>query len=92
MVLSLSHFQKFRVYLLEQEKSMNILAYLLCHFLEIKDKPGNELSSHLSHCPDLVLQNNMGSVERCLTSFRRSQLSMPLDSGLHSLSSPHTYL
>lgn len=35
--------QKFRVYLLEQEKSMGILAYLLCYFLEIKDKPGNEL-------------------------------------------------
>ena len=39
-------FQKFRTYLLEQEKSMDILAYLLCHFLEVKDKPGNELSSH----------------------------------------------
>jgi hypothetical protein len=35
--------QKFRAYLLEQEKSMDILAYLLCYFLEIKDKPGNEL-------------------------------------------------
>jgi len=34
--------QKFRVYLLEQEKSMDILAYLLCYFLETKDKPGNE--------------------------------------------------
>jgi hypothetical protein len=25
---------------------MDILAYLLCHFLEIKDKPGNEFGSH----------------------------------------------
>jgi hypothetical protein len=25
---------------------MDILAYVLCHFLEIKDKPGNELSRH----------------------------------------------
>lgn len=25
---------------------MDILAYLLCHFLEIKDKPGNELGRH----------------------------------------------
>ena len=25
---------------------MDILAYLLCHFLEVKDKPGNELSSN----------------------------------------------
>ena len=40
------HLQKFRAYLLEQEKSMDILAYLLCHFLEIKDKPGNELVGH----------------------------------------------
>ncbi|KAH9985576.1 high-temperature-induced dauer-formation protein-domain-containing protein [Russula vinacea] len=31
--------KKFRAYLLEQEKSMDILAYLLCHFLEVKDKP-----------------------------------------------------
>ncbi|KAN0107122.1 High-temperature-induced dauer-formation domain containing protein [Russula decolorans] len=31
--------KKFRAYLLEQEKSMDILAYLLCHFIEIKDKP-----------------------------------------------------
>jgi hypothetical protein len=33
--------QKFRLYLLEQEKSMDILAYLLYYFLEIKDKPGD---------------------------------------------------
>jgi hypothetical protein len=26
---------------------MDILAYLLCHFLEIKDKPGNELVRHV---------------------------------------------
>jgi len=25
---------------------MDILAYLLCHFLEIKDKPGNEFGGH----------------------------------------------
>ncbi|KAI0303392.1 high-temperature-induced dauer-formation protein-domain-containing protein [Multifurca ochricompacta] len=31
--------KKFRAYLLEQEKSMDILAYLLCLFLETKDKP-----------------------------------------------------
>ncbi|KAI0262890.1 high-temperature-induced dauer-formation protein-domain-containing protein [Gloeopeniophorella convolvens] len=31
--------KKFRVYLLEQDKSMDSLAYLLCYFLEIKDKP-----------------------------------------------------
>ncbi|KAI0003245.1 high-temperature-induced dauer-formation protein-domain-containing protein [Russula compacta] len=31
--------KKFRAYLLEQDKSMDILAYLLCYFLEIKDKP-----------------------------------------------------
>ncbi|VDB97691.1 unnamed protein product [Peniophora sp. CBMAI 1063] len=31
--------KKFRVYLLEQEKSMDIVCYLLCYFLEIKDKP-----------------------------------------------------
>jgi len=31
--------KKFRSYLLEQEKSMDIVAYLLCYFLEIKDKP-----------------------------------------------------
>ena len=34
--------QKFRTYLLEQDKSMDILVYFLCYFLEIKDKPGNE--------------------------------------------------
>jgi hypothetical protein len=28
---------------------MDILAYLLCHFLEIKDKPGNELGRHSRH-------------------------------------------
>ena len=31
--------QKFRTYLLEQEKSMDIVCYLLCYFLEIRDKP-----------------------------------------------------
>lgn len=71
---------------------MDILAYLLCQFLEVKDKPGNELGSRLSICPDSSSQNNTGSVERCLTSSRRSQLSMPSASGSHSLSGPHTYL
>ena len=37
-----SSLQKFRTYLFEQDRSMDILAYFLCHFLEIKDKPGNE--------------------------------------------------
>ena len=41
-ISSPSHVQKFRTYLLEQDKSMDILAYFLCYFLEIKDKPGNE--------------------------------------------------
>ncbi|KAI0287914.1 high-temperature-induced dauer-formation protein-domain-containing protein [Russula brevipes] len=31
--------KKFRAYLLEQDKSMDILAYLLCYFLDIKDRP-----------------------------------------------------
>ncbi|KAI0060891.1 hypothetical protein BV25DRAFT_1806699 [Artomyces pyxidatus] len=31
--------KKFRLYLLDQDKAMDILAYLLCYFLEIKDKP-----------------------------------------------------
>ncbi|KAI0318359.1 high-temperature-induced dauer-formation protein-domain-containing protein [Amylostereum chailletii] len=31
--------KKFRTYFLEQDKSMDIIAYLLCYFLEIKDKP-----------------------------------------------------
>ncbi|KAH9057125.1 high-temperature-induced dauer-formation protein-domain-containing protein [Lactarius deliciosus] len=31
--------KKFRSYLLEQDKSMDILVYLLCYFLEIKEKP-----------------------------------------------------
>lgn len=31
--------RKFRVYLLDLEKSMDIVAYLLCYTLEIKDKP-----------------------------------------------------
>jgi hypothetical protein len=31
--------KKFRSYLLEQDKSMDVLVYLLCYFLEIKDKP-----------------------------------------------------
>lgn len=38
-----THLQKFRAFLLEQDKSMDILAYLLCYFLEIKDKPGKDL-------------------------------------------------
>jgi hypothetical protein len=47
-------FQTFRSYLLEQEKSMDILAYLLCQFLEVKDKPGNELSSNA--CLSVLIQ------------------------------------
>ncbi|KAN0141309.1 High-temperature-induced dauer-formation domain containing protein [Lactarius tabidus] len=31
--------KKFRSYLLEQDKSMDVLVYLLCYFLEVKDKP-----------------------------------------------------
>ncbi|KAI0033263.1 high-temperature-induced dauer-formation protein-domain-containing protein [Vararia minispora EC-137] len=31
--------KKFRAYLLEKDKSMDIISYLLCYFLEIKDKP-----------------------------------------------------
>ncbi|KAI0050002.1 hypothetical protein FA95DRAFT_1537035 [Auriscalpium vulgare] len=30
--------KKFRTYLLDQERSMDLVAYLLCYFLEIKDK------------------------------------------------------
>lgn len=32
--------QKFRAYLLESDKAVDVLAYLLCYSLEIKDKPG----------------------------------------------------
>lgn len=32
--------QKFRAYLLDSEKGMDVMAYLLCYGLEIKDKPG----------------------------------------------------
>ena len=32
--------QKFRAYLLDNERAMDIVAYLLCYGLEIKDKPG----------------------------------------------------
>lgn len=71
---------------------MDILAYLLCHFLEIKDKPGNELGGHACLCANSVLQNNTGFVERCLTSFRRSQLNTPLASASHSQSNLHIYL
>lgn len=31
--------KKFRSYLLEQDKSMDVLVYLLCYFLEIREKP-----------------------------------------------------
>jgi hypothetical protein len=32
-------FKKFRAYLLDSDKAVDILAYLLCYSLEIKDKP-----------------------------------------------------
>jgi len=49
------HLQKFRAYLLEQDKSMDILAYLLCYFLDIKDRPGKELKQYQpSLCPDAM--------------------------------------
>ena len=35
--------QKFRAYLLDSDKAMDVLAYLLCYSLEIKDKPGKLL-------------------------------------------------
>lgn len=38
------HPQKFRAYLLDSDKGMDVMAYLLCYGLEIKDKPGG---SHL---------------------------------------------
>jgi len=31
--------KKFRAYLLDSDKAVDILAYLLCYSLEIKDKP-----------------------------------------------------
>ena len=31
--------QKFRAYILESDRSMDLVAYLLCYCLEIKDKP-----------------------------------------------------
>ena len=34
------HQQKFRAFVLESDKAMDITAYLLCYGLEIKDKPG----------------------------------------------------
>jgi hypothetical protein len=42
--------KKFRSYLLEQDKSMDVLVYLLCYFLEIKDKPGNNLIGNVPMC------------------------------------------
>ena len=39
--------QKFRSFVLESDKGMDLVAYLLCYGLEIKDKPGE--------CLDLVL-------------------------------------
>jgi hypothetical protein len=37
--LTLTYLQKFRLFLLDSEKSMILLAYLLTYGLEIKDKP-----------------------------------------------------
>ena len=35
-----NYLQKFRAYVLDSEGAMDLLAYLLCYGLEIKDKPG----------------------------------------------------
>ena len=37
---SLTKLQKFRAYVLDSDSSLDILGYLLCYGLEIKDKPG----------------------------------------------------
>jgi hypothetical protein len=39
--------QKFRLYLLDSDKAMDIVAYLLCYGLDIKDKPRKRLFSFL---------------------------------------------
>lgn len=53
--VSLSHFahsitfQKFRAYLLDSDKATDVLAYLLCYGLDIKDKPRTSLRKLSSH-------------------------------------------
>lgn len=34
------HFQKFCAHILESEKSVDFMTYLLCFCMDIKDKPG----------------------------------------------------
>lgn len=50
--LTLAHFtifQKFRAYLLDSDKAADVLAYLLCYGLDIKDKPRKSLRRLSSH-------------------------------------------
>lgn len=41
---SLIPFQKFLAYLLDSDKATDVLAYLLCYGLDIKDKPRTSLT------------------------------------------------
>lgn len=42
-------FQKFRAYLLDSDKTTDVLAYLLCYGLDIKDKPRTSLRKLSCH-------------------------------------------
>ena len=37
---NLRNVQKFRAYVLDSDRAMDVFAYLMCYGLEIKDKPG----------------------------------------------------
>ena len=92
-ISSPSHLQKFRTYLLEQDKSMDILAYFLCYFLEIKDKPGNERA--LITTPVSVrIQSDRTTrtLSNAVLHHSDALPNIPLAYGSHSRSSLHTYL
>lgn len=43
----ISPLQKFRAYLLDSDKATDVLAYLLCYALDIKDKPRTSVSKEV---------------------------------------------
>ena len=52
--------QKFRAYVLDSEKAVDILVYLLCYGLEIKDKPRESLHIRFENCSYTYLEEQHG--------------------------------
>ena len=65
LIYNVGLWQKFRAYFLDLDKCMDVVAYLLCYALEIKDKPRKHFSLFDMHCLCSIFYNRTAWLVPC---------------------------